>query len=261
MTKQMHIFTDTHTHPYLEEFDADRDAVMERALAAGVGLMVLPNVSKDTIRTMRELHGRYPDNTVMAMGLHPSEINENWQRDTGIILDELESHPADYIALGEVGIDLYWDRTFEKEQMKSLDRQFAAADRLGLPAIIHCREGLDQTLEVLEGHPGLSCVFHCFGGNAADVEKIRCHGDHYFGIGGVVTFRNSRLREVLPEIGPDRILLETDAPYLAPVPHRGRRNESSFLPATAAEVSRALGLTIEETAARTVRNAAEFFKL
>lgn len=164
-------FTDTHTHPYLPEFDADRDAVMERAFASGVRIMILPNVSIETIRPMRELYGRYPDRTVMAMGLHPSEVNENWQRDTDIVLDELNRHREDYIALGEVGIDLYWDRTYEQEQMKSLDRQFDAADLLGLPVIIHCREGLDRTLEVLDSHPSLRCVFHCFGGDARDVEK------------------------------------------------------------------------------------------
>lgn len=254
-------FTDTHTHPYVPEFDADRAEVMQRALDAGVTRMILPNISVDSVAAMRALAAQWPDNTRMAMGLHPEEFDAtNWQARLQDVLNELRRHSSDYIAVGEIGIDLYWDATYEREQMIVFEQQLQLADATALPVIIHCRKGLPQVLEVLERFPTLRCDFHCFGGTVDDVRAIRRHGDYYFGINGIVTFKNSGLADVIPEIGLDRILLETDAPYLAPVPRRGRRNEPSYLPYVAAKIADILGTTTSAVAETTARNSEDLFK-
>ena len=254
-------FTDTHTHPYVPEFDADRAEVMQRALDAGVTRMILPNISVDSVAAMRALAAQWPDNTRMAMGLHPEEFDAtNWQARLQDVLDELRRHSSDYIAVGEIGIDLYWDATYEREQMIVFEQQLQLADATALPVIIHCRKGLPQVLEVLERFPALRCDFHCFGGTVDDVRAIRRHGDHYFGINGIVTFKNAGLADVIPEIGLDRILLETDAPYLAPVPRRGRRNEPSYLPYVAAKISDIMGTTTSAVAETTARKSVDLFK-
>lgn len=252
---------DTHTHLYLSEFENGGETAVERALDAGVCHLVMPNVDLGTIAPMRALAARWPDKISMAMGLHPTEVGENWRDDLDVTNSELRENVSDYVAVGEVGIDLYWDKTFEREQMLAFDEQMELAGRHNLPVIIHCREGLDQVLEVLSGHKGVPAVFHSFGGTVEDVEKISRLGDYYFGINGIVTFKNSKLREVLPAIGIDRLLLETDSPYLAPVPHRGKRNESAFMTAIAAHVAQSLGLSNEKIADTTTNNAKNFFSL
>lgn len=252
---------DTHTHLYLDEFSPDNDAAVERAIAAGVEKMIFPNVDLSTIAPMMALAARHPGNIYMAMGLHPTEIKETWEDDLEHLLSCFSEYPDKFIAVGEIGIDLYWDKSFWLEQMTALQRQFETANELGLPVIIHCRDGLAEVLEVLDRGVVPRGVFHSFGGTVEEVIEIRKRGDFYFGINGIVTFKNSRLKEVLPQIGLDRILLETDAPYLAPVPHRGKRNESAFLVHTAAFVAQALGLPIEEVAIATSVNAATLFGL
>ncbi len=197
----------------------------------------------------------------MAMGLHPTEVKENWSECLASTNAELKANPELYKAVGEIGIDLYWDKTFEREQLEVFDRQVDIAVAMGLPVIIHCREGLSQTLEVLSGHPRAKAVFHSFGGSVADVDAIRRHGDHYFGINGIVTFRNSGLASVLPTIGIDRIVTETDSPYLAPVPYRGRRNESAYIPLITAAIADALGCTCREVDEATVSNAKTLFNI
>lgn len=252
---------DTHTHLYLEDFyadDAGRGPV-RRALEAGVGKMIFPNVDLDTIAPMRRLAADFPGAVSMAMGLHPTEVRASWHEDTQKALDELSANLPDYVALGEVGVDLYWDKTYERQQMLSLEMQLDAAVRLGLPVIIHCREAQAQTLDVLRAFPGVRAVMHSFGGSPADVEEIRRVGDFYFGINGIVTFKNCRVRESLAEIGLDRLVLETDSPYLAPVPHRGKRNESAFIVHTAAYVADQLGVSRDEIASRTSANALRLF--
>ena len=253
------MLVDTHTHLYLSEFDSDgggRSAV-ERALDSGVGRMMFPNVDLATIEPMKRLHDLFPDQTDMAIGLHPTEVNENWEQDLKII--EAEATSNTYNAIGEIGIDLYWDKTFRDEQIEVFSRQCLLANNLKLPIIIHCREGLDEVLEVFKGLDRIPVsVFHSFGGNADDVARIRELCDPYFGINGIVTFKNSKLPEVLPIIGLDRILLETDSPYLAPVPKRGKRNESAFLNYTAAFVADKLGITQGELSEATTRNYFDF---
>ena len=259
---------DTHTHIYMPEFDVEGQApgsmqgqceTADRALAAGVSMMIMPNVDLASIAPMRALHTLRPECTRMAMGLHPTEVKESWRDDLAVMMAELDSHPGDYIAIGEVGIDLYWDRTFEREQMEAFDAQAARAVALGLPLIIHCREGLEQTLEVLQGHKGIRAVMHSFGGTAADVELIRRTADLYFGINGIVTFKKSTLPEVLPAIGIDRIVTETDSPYLAPVPHRGTRNESAYVADVLARVALTLDLDTDEADSITTANARNLF--
>lgn len=231
---------DTHTHLYLSEFNVDGDspgAAVDRAVAAGVTTLVMPNVDLSTIDQLHELAVIRPDAVRMAMGFHPTEVGPGWNEAVDRIESELRGPLTErYVAIGEIGIDLYWDATYRSEQMDAFDRQARLGAELGLPLIIHCRNGLDETLEVLEGLAMTppAVVMHCFGGTAADVVEIRRRAsvvpEIFFGIGGVVTFKKSILPEALPEIGLDHIVLETDSPYLAPVPHRGKRNESSYLP-------------------------------
>lgn len=255
------MIVDTHTHLYLPEFDEDATGAVERAIEAGVGMMLLPNVGLDTVGPMHDLNKRYPDSTCMAMGLHPTEVGENYVSDLRKIESELIDGEKKYVAVGEIGIDLYWDKTYVNEQIDVFSRQVDIAVRLDLPVIIHCRDGLREVLDVLRSKSELPrAVFHSFGGSAEDVASIREVGDFYFGINGIVTFKNSRLREVLPVIGADRILLETDSPYLAPVPFRGKRNESAYIVNTALTVADALGLSFEEICDITTRNAFELFK-
>ncbi|MDE5962247.1 MAG: TatD family hydrolase, partial [Duncaniella sp.] len=196
----------------------------------------------------------------MAMGLHPTEIGGSWESDLRIIHDELDANPADYIAVGEIGIDLYWDKTFKEEQMKAFSIQVDWAIERNLPVIIHCRDGLRETLEVLSAKKVKpKAVFHSFGGSVEDVKAIREIGDFYFGINGIVTFKNSGLHEVLPEIGIERIVLETDAPYLAPVPYRGKRNESAYIVKTAARVAEIMSMSVDDVSRMTSDNAIGLF--
>ena len=254
------MFVDTHTHLYLDEFAPTPQDAVQRAIDAGVTKMIFPNVDLSTINPMKELSSSFTLNTYMTMGLHPTEIKETWVEDLAKTKEEFDKHIDKYIAIGEVGIDLYWDKTFRSEQMQALEQQFQWAIDANIPVIIHCREGLNEILEVLDSMTEKPIgVFHSFGGTVDDVEQIRKRGDFYFGINGIVTFKNSKLREILPHIGIDRILLETDAPYLAPVPHRGKRNESAYLIHTAAYIAQHLSLTTEQVAQKTSYNAHQLF--
>lgn len=252
---------DTHTHLYLDEFSPTPEAAVERAIAADVKKLIFPNVDLGTIGPMNRLQAGFPDHVFMAMGLHPTEINENWESDLAEIEAELTADPAKYIAIGEIGIDLYWDQTFRKQQQAAFSRQVDWAIKRNIPVIIHCREGLDDVLTVLSKGGKTRGVFHSFGGSVEDVRRIRQIGDFYFGINGIVTFKNSRLSDTLSEIGIERILLETDSPYLAPVPYRGKRNESAYIPNIAMKIAESLGLTFEEVAQQTTANAVNLFAI
>lgn len=261
---------DTHTHIYLPQFDDEcpgaqafegRCNTVDRAVEAGVAKMIFPNIDRASIEPMLALHALRPHNTFMAMGLHPTEVKENWQEELSLCMGVLDDGPSSFVAVGEVGIDLYWDKTFESEQMTVFNRQVAAARRHNLPVIIHCREGLDQVLEVLAGHSGAPAVFHSFGGSTDDVERILAAGDYYFGFNGIITFKNSKLDDTIRAVPSNRILSETDSPYLSPVPFRGRANESARLPLIIAKIANVLGLTMEEADRLTSDNAQNFFKL
>ena len=251
---------DTHTHLYLQDFE-DPDAAVRRAKDAGVEHMIFPNVDLTTVEPMLALHDRHSDCTSVAMGLHPTEVNEEWSTALGEI-ERLLSERNDYVAVGEIGIDLYWDKTFRNEQREVFARQIDLALSHDLPIIIHAREGLDDILDVFSSFDRLpSGVFHSFGGTAEDIDRIRSKGDFYFGINGIVTFKNSKVKDVLPIIGTDRLLLETDSPYLAPVPFRGKRNESAYIIHTAAYIADALGTSIEKIAGVTTDNARQLFRI
>lgn len=252
---------DTHTHIYMEEFSDGGADALGRALSVGVTHMVLPNVDASTIPLMQSLHGRFPAHTSMALGLHPTEVGDNWKETVADMERQLSG--GGFAAVGEVGVDLYWDKSRRGQQLEAFAEQLRIAGRLSLPVIIHCREALDDTLSVIEEvKPGVMLIFHSFTGSPDDVRKIRGVCDPMFGINGVVTFKNAQpLRDALPEIGLDRILLETDSPYLAPVPHRGKRNESSYLPAICAKVADTLGVTCPEADLVTTHNAEDVFGL
>ena len=254
---------DTHTHIYLrEEFDGTNVEVVKRGINAGVSHMIFPNVDCSTIEPMMQLHDQFPENTSVAIGLHPTEVKENWKDALNQIKKVLEKNSI--VAIGEIGIDMYWDKTFRNEQMQALDEQLHWAEERNIPAILHCRDGLNQIIEVISSYsenlPPL--LFHSFSGSIDDVERLRQYGDFYFGINGVVTFKNAQmLRDALPAIGLNRILLETDSPYLAPVPYRGKRNESAYLPLIAAKIAETLNISIDHVADVTTTNTINFFHL
>lgn len=253
---------DTHTHLYLPEFDSDGggDAAVRRAVEAGVEAMLMPNVDLGTIAPLRALQERNPGRIYTAMGLHPTEVGAAWRDDVAAALDALR---PDDRAIGEVGMDLYWDRTYCDEQMQALELQAQRAVELDLPLVIHCREALDETLEVLRGVRGARGVMHSFGGTEEDVDKVRRElgDDWYFGINGIVTFKNCRVADTLPAITAARLLLETDSPYLAPVPHRGKRNESAYIAHTARRAAEALGIPAAALADTTFDNACRFLRI
>jgi len=257
----MRIF-DTHTHLYMPEFDVDGggEAAVRRAVEAGVEAMLMPNVDLGTIVGLRELQAKFPRRIFAAMGLHPTEVGENWREDVEQALSALCD---DDVAIGEVGMDLYWDSSFRDEQMQALELQAARSVELGLPLVIHCREALGPTLEVLSGVRGARGVMHSFGGTEADVDAVRraLGDDWYFGINGIVTFKNCRVADALPAITASRLLLETDSPYLAPVPHRGKRNESAFIVATLYRVAEAMGMSADDLAEQTFSNAVDFLNV
>lgn len=249
---------DTHTHIYLPEYDDDRDAVMARAAEAGVELMVLPSVDENSFAPIKQLHAQYPDVTVPAVGIHPTEVKAEWQPQIDAVEKELASNPGLYRALGEVGIDLYWDREGRQQQLDALDAQLALAAQNSLPVLLHCREGLKETLDVLRQYAAdlPHTVFHCWGGDADDVARVRrVVPEALFGIGGIVTFKKSILPDVLPTIEAGYIVTETDAPWLAPTPNRGKRNEPAYLPGVVDTIARVLGNDPELLSNQLVENA------
>jgi len=254
------IYTDSHAHLYLEAFSGDRDQMIHRALDAGVRRMLLPNIDSTTAGAMFSLADRYPENCFPMMGLHPTSVKENHREERKRIESYL--HRKGIIAVGEIGIDLYRDRTFHREQEEMFRIQVGWAKQLKLPVVIHSRDSFDEIFSLLDelGTDGLNGVFHSFTGNREQLEKALSYG-FMIGINGIVTFKNSSLQKVIPVIPGDRLLIETDAPFLAPVPHRGKRNESSFVVEVAAKVAEILNLTKEEVARTTSRNAEQLFQL
>jgi len=255
-------FVDTHTHLSDGMFEnGGVDAVL-KSIGAGVKTMILPGTSLDELVAMKELAAAFPDNLRMFIGLHPTELTDAPDLAIDVVRRELELNKGEYVGVGEIGMDLHEDAGGRDKQMRAFDMQCRLALEYGLPVNIHCRDGLDEVLEVLEGLPAVPHgAFHCFGGTALDVERIRRTGDFYFGINGIVTFRNSGLRETLPHIGLERILLETDSPYLAPVPYRGKRNDSSMIPLIAAQIASTLGVTMEKVAEVTTASARNLYHL
>lgn len=252
---------DTHSHIYLPEFDADREDVIRHSKQNGVTHIILPNVDLETVGMVHDTYSLYPGYTSMAMGLHPTSVDDNYKETLDKIFALFSGN--NYIAVGEIGIDLYWDKKYRKQQHTVFQEQLKIANTLNLPVIIHCREGLDDILGIFENfHDTLpKCVFHSFTGTKDEIKAIRRYGDFYFGINGIITFKNASISNILEDIGPDRILLETDSPYLAPVPNRGKRNESSFLYNISEYISNILGLSQNEISEITDKNARNLFKI
>jgi TatD DNase family protein len=235
---------DTHSHIYGPEFDDDRAEVLQRARLAGVDKVLLPNINEESIARMLQVAKEYPDMCYPMMGLHPEDVKEDWAQ----VLDRMEMQLDGMIAVGEVGLDFYWDTTFRKEQVEAFERQICWAVERNLPLVIHMRKAEQELLEVMERHKsdGLRGVFHCFGGSKETASRMLKHEGFVLGIGGVVTFKNSRLAETLRHVPLDRIVLETDAPYLAPVPYRGKRNEPSYVAHVARFLSDIYNVSEEE---------------
>lgn len=235
---------DTHSHIYGPEFDDDRVEVLQRARLAGVDKVLLPNINEESIARMLQVAKEYPDMCYPMMGLHPEDVKEDWAQ----VLDRMEMQLDGMIAVGEVGLDFYWDTTFRKEQIEAFERQICWAVERNLPLVIHMRKAEQELLEVMERHKsdGLRGVFHCFGGSKETASRMLKHEGFVLGIGGVVTFKNSRLAETLRHVPLDRIVLETDAPYLAPVPYRGKRNEPSYVAHVARFLSDIYNVSEEE---------------
>lgn len=253
---------DTHTHLYMEDYEEGGAEAVERAVKEGVDMMVLPCVDLDSIAPMESLHARYPENTRLAMGLHPTELGDDPDAALDKMEKMLEENPGKYVAIGETGIDFHWDSSNAEEQKRAFSRQYDWAVRYNLPLIIHCREGVDAALEVIGSKEGEQpkMIFHSFTSDPSDVKRIREVCDPYFGINGVVTFKNAQsVRDAVREIGLDRIVLETDAPFLSPVPHRGERNESAYLPHVRDKIAEVLEITPVEVDLRTTANAREIF--
>lgn len=252
---------DTHTHLYLRAFPDGGVSAVEKALEEGVSYLIFPNVDATTIEPMMKLHSKFPENTSVALALHPTELGDDWET----VIDDMEKEleKGGYVAIGETGIDLYWDKENLENQQKAFERHLLIAQRLGLPVIIHSRDALDETLEVIKKvNPTVPLLFHSFTAGPEAVRKIREVCDAWFGINGVVTFKNAQeLRDALPEIGIERIVLETDSPYLAPVPYRGKRNESAYLKHILKAVSDTLKLSERETEKITDSNAKKIFRI
>lgn len=251
---------DTHTHLYLDQFKNDRKEVLERAINSGIEKILLPNIDSGTIKSMFDLVKDFPGICHPMIGLHPGSVTENY-------LDELEQinifrKKNQFIAIGEIGIDLYWDKKFRIQQEKVFSIQIEWAKETGLPIVIHSRESFNEIFKILDElyEPGLKGVFHSFTGGAKEVEKIMEY-DFYYGINGIVTFKNSDLGEIVKNIPQERILLETDSPYLSPIPYRGKRNESSYLRYICDFLAKKLGLSYSDMEKLTTRNAIDLFKL
>ena len=251
---------DTHTHIFHKEFDADAEAMIGRARAAGVTRMLLPNISLESVERLLEICNRFPDMCSPMMGLHPCDVQEDWKRELDAIGEIL--HEGEYCAVGEIGLDRHWDLTYYEAQTEALRIQFQWALDLNLPVSIHSRKAIDETLSIAEPymHKGMKAVLHCFGGSAQQARKAIDMG-FYLGVGGVITYHNSNLHEILAPLPPERLLLETDAPYLSPVPYRGKRNEPAYLQQINARLAEALGMSAETCAETTTRNARLIFHL
>lgn len=249
---------DSHTHLFAEQFDEDRTEMVERAIAAGVTKMFLPNIDKDTVDRMLELSQQFPDNCYPMLGLHPSDVKEDYKEQLAAIKARLNE--VKIYAIGETGIDLYWDKTFAKQQEEALREQIGWAMDMDLPIVLHTRSADEETIAVVKDYvkDGLRGIFHCFGGTADQAKRIIDMG-FYLGIGGVITFKNSNLAETIKNIPLERIVLETDSPYLAPHPHRGKRNESSYLTLIADKLADTRGISGTEVAEITSANAKKIF--
>ncbi|HDM8045521.1 TPA: TatD family hydrolase [Vibrio campbellii] len=251
---------DTHAHIYASEFDNDRDEVVKRALEQGIDKILLPNIDLESIEPMLKTEAAYPEICRSMMGLHPCYVDGNVEQTLAIIRGWFEKH--NFIAVGEIGIDLYWDKTFRAEQEMAFVTQLNWAKEMNLPVVIHTRDSIEETLTLLrqEQDGSLRGVFHCFGGSVEEAQAINELGFH-LGLGGVSTFKNGGMDKVIPHLDMNWVILETDCPYLAPVPHRGKRNEPAYTSLVAARVAELRGKSLEVIDTLTTKNAEALFNL
>jgi len=252
------ILTDTHTHLYSEEFAEDRDAMMKRAFNAGVTRLFVPSIDSLYTQQMYAIEAQYPDNVFLMMGLHPTYVKENYLEELAHVEKELASRK--FTAVGEIGIDLYWDKTRLEAQQYAFKYQIQLAKKYNLPINIHCRDAFDEVFEVLESEKedDLFGIFHCFTGDFDQAQKAISY-NMKLGIGGVATFKNGKIDQFLADIDLKHIVLETDSPYLAPVPNRGKRNESSYTLLVAEKLALIYGKSVEEIALITTQNSKDVY--
>lgn len=253
------ILTDTHTHLYASDFKDDQESIILRAIESGTSRLFLPNIDSSSIPGLFNLVKTFPDHCFPMMGLHPCSVNEEFQKELKVVEHWLMQRT--FYAVGEIGIDLYWDKTFIEHQQYAFEFQVKLAKRHGLPVVIHTRNAFEEVFEIVErnNNEDLKGIFHCFSGTAAEAERVIALGGFKLGIGGVLTFKNSGLDKVVEQIGLKHLVLETDSPYLAPVPHRGQRNESSYLHFIAEKIASLKKITVEEVASVTTANSKQIF--
>ena len=254
------MFIDTHAHIYSEQLLQDKNEFLERSLSADVTTILMPAIDKDTHTIMLDMEMLSPVKCISMMGLHPCSVKEDFEQELQLIEDYLKQRK--FAAVGETGLDFYWDTSFKDQQYLAFRQQMEWAIQYELPIVIHSRNSTKECIELVSQYAdkGLRGVFHCFGGSREEAEQIIDLG-FYLGIGGVLTFKKSGLGEVIQQIGLERVVLETDAPYLAPVPYRGKRNEPSYIPLIAQKLSEVMGVTMDEIAEVTTNNAKKLFNL
>jgi TatD DNase family protein len=252
------ILIDTHCHLYSEEFAADIETVIRRAETEGIEKFYLPAIDSTTTAAMLEVEARFPGKCIAMMGLHPCYVKENYRYELKLVEEWLAKRK--FAAVGEIGLDMYWDKTHMKEQEEAFRLQIECAIQYNLPIVIHTRNAMQETINIVKEYApkGARGIFHCFGGSYESAKEIINTG-FYLGIGGVVTYPKSGLAEVLQHISLEHVVLETDAPYLTPLPFRGKRNESSYLKYVLAKIAEAKNVTVEEVAAATTANAEKIF--
>lgn len=258
---------DTHAHLYAKEFDADREKIVEKAFESGVEKICLPNIDLNSIEGMFEMQKKWQGKIFPMIGLHPCSVKSDFENQLEALFSILEKefengNQSDVIAVGETGLDYYWDKTFVDAQKSALNIQIDWAKKFNIPIILHCRDAFEDLIEQIEAAQDgtLKGIFHCFTGTEAEAERVIRAG-FLLGIGGVITFKNSKLATELQNINPEHIVLETDSPYLAPAPYRGKRNESSFIPLIGEKLSSATEKKTADIAEITTQNAKRLFKL
>ena len=251
---------DTHTHLYLKQFNEDVDMVIARSINSGIDKFIFPAIDSSHMKEMHDLQNKYPSNIYLMSGLHPVYVKENYKEELDLVVQSLDNH--NYVAIGEIGIDLYWDKTFLKQQQEAFEFQIRLAISNDLPIVIHCREGFDEIFEILDAEKctKLHGVFHCFTGTLDQANRAIRLG-FKLGIGGVVTFKNGGLDKFINQIDLQHLVLETDAPYLSPVPFRGKRNESSYITYVLSKLSELYEISEIEIAKATTKNAIKIFNL
>jgi TatD DNase family protein len=253
------ILTDTHTHLYSKDFDDNRTELIETAINAGVTRFFLPNIDSESISGLFQVEKQFSNNCFAMMGLHPCSVNASYEEQLVIIEEWLSKRK--FVAIGEIGIDLYWDKTFLEQQKDAFRRQLQLAKEYKLPYVIHSRNSFNEVMEIVNEfkHDQLKAIFHCFSGNVEQAEQVVSFGNFKLGIGGVVTFKNSGLDKVVEAIDLKHVVLETDAPYLAPFPHRGKRNHPDYLILIAKKIAEIKNISLEEVAYVTTQNSIEVF--